>query len=162
MGSEMCIRDRHANNSMGFKNWCTEKDRSSSLLGQLISARGDNKPLLGPRSREDDDQKWIDLLSDIPCRQEFFQYVQWHNLAFSMTEGLLRIPTMVIHYNDYRDSLKETIQKLLDFLELPNVQPDAVIFKAGKEYFDYYSESDRQAIKSVSYTHLTLPTIYSV
>jgi hypothetical protein len=122
--------EKHPNNRTGFATWCKEMDESSLL----------------PTMR------WIDeglmnLLRKVPCHQEFFRYVQWHNLAFDVTRGR-GIPVHIIHYQNYSENFEGTLTDLLEFLELPRtgrVEP----FHAGKEYSSYYTKKQRGAIKRV-------------
>jgi hypothetical protein len=120
----------HPNNSTGFMAWCRDMDSKS----QLHRVR------------------WIDsklmiLLSQIPCHEEFYRYVQWHNLAFDVTRGN-GIPVHVIHYRNYSDSFEETLRQLLDFLDLPR-NGDVEPFQTGKVYADYYTKEQRRNIRQL-------------
>jgi hypothetical protein len=87
------------------------------------------------------------LLMKIPCHQEFYRYIQWHNLAFDVTRGQ-GVSVHVVHYHNYSENFDETLTKLLDFLELSHngkVEP----FHAGKVYTDYYTKEERQNILDV-------------
>lgn len=118
----------HPNNSTGFAAWCKEMDGASHLHKM----------------------RWIDpqlmqLLRKIPCHEEFYRYVQWHNLAFDVTRGN-GIPVHIVHYHNYSENFDETLSKLLAFLELSRngmVEP----FHAGKVYSDYYTNAQRQDIR---------------
>ena len=82
-------KEQHSYNRTGFIKWCQEMD-ASSQLGRM---------------------RWIDaelmgLMQDMPCRDEFFRYVQWHNLAFDVTRNL-GIPTHVVQYQDYETRFDE-------------------------------------------------------
>lgn len=55
------------------------------------------------------------------------------------------IPTLVLHYYEYRDNFDLTVKKLLDFLEQPKVGK-VVQFVGGKEYANYYSKKQKEAI----------------
>lgn len=122
--------ETHPNNQEGFVIWCKEMDKSSQLSKM----------------------RWIDpqlmsLLRNVPCHEEFFRYVQWHNLAFDVTRGR-GIPVHVIQYQQYSENFEDTLTDLLEFLELPRtgkVEP----FHAGKEYSSYYTTEQRVAIKRV-------------
>ena len=122
--------ETHPNNRTGFAAWCKEMDESSQL----------------PKMRWVD-RHLMDLLRKIPCHEEFYRYIQWHNLAFDVTRGR-GIPVHVIHYHKYSEKFEETLSKLLGFLELPRrgeVEP----FHAGKVYHSYYTKEQRQDIRRV-------------
>lgn len=119
---------RYPNNRTGFAAWCKGHD-SQSGLGKL---------------------RWVDghlaaLLRQIPCHQEFYKYVQWHNLAFDVTRGN-NIPVFVVHYHNYSQNFEGTLSQLLDFLELPR-QGVTEPFHAGKEYHSFYTKEQRLAIR---------------
>lgn len=120
---------RHPYNQTGFAMFCKSLDARSQLRTQ----------------------RWIDaklasLLDKVPCHEDFFRYVQWHNLAFSMTRDMA-IPTHVIHYQDYRDDLEQTLIGLLSFLELPRTGQTEE-FHHGKEYLDHYTREERKAVRA--------------
>uniref|UniRef100_A0A7S4HK89 Sulfotransferase domain-containing protein n=1 Tax=Odontella aurita TaxID=265563 RepID=A0A7S4HK89_9STRA len=115
------------NTKDGFQKWCASIDANPALTKA----------------------RWVDgelaaALAATPCHAEFFRYVQWHNLAFSMARDMA-LPTFVFHYEDYSDHFDDTLNGLLDFLELPSVKegPD---FELGKEYGDYYTEEQRASV----------------
>ena len=118
----------HPNNRTGFIAWCKEMDAASQLQTM----------------------RWIDpqlmnLLNKIPCHEEFYRYVQWHNLAFDVTRGN-NIAVHIVHYHNYSQNFDETLSKLLSFLELSRngqVEP----FHAGKTYTDYYTPRERKKIR---------------
>jgi hypothetical protein len=133
----------HPYNQTGFLRWCEDFDGKPELK----------------RSR------WIDpkvssLMEGVPCHQEFFRYVQWHNLAFTITRDM-GIPTLMIHYQDYRDNMEQTTTRLLSFLELPR-NGEGETFHHGKEYRDYYTPEQRQAIKAFIKEYATEETWKSV
>jgi len=71
----------------------------------------------------DRDTEWytkeqLELAKKIPCHAEFYKYVQWHNLAFSVTNDILGIPVLVIMYEHYHHHLGVTVDRLMKFLGL--------------------------------------------
>jgi hypothetical protein len=116
-------------NATGFQRWCQQMDRNNKVS----------------QSRWVDDKLAL-LMKAIPCQEEFLRYVQWHNLAFSVTRDM-GIPTHMIHYHDYRDDWEGTVTKLLHFLELTRTEVGEP-FVPGKEYQKYYTAEDRLAIKA--------------
>ena len=91
------------------------------------------------------DTPLINAFAGVPCRAEFFRYIQWHNLAFASTFVDLDVPALVFHYEDYSTRFADVIQGLLDFLELKPVA-DAPDFISNKTYGNYYSQEQTNAI----------------
>mmetsp|Transcript_40236 Transcript_40236/g.56658 ORF Transcript_40236/g.56658 Transcript_40236/m.56658 type:complete len:411 (+) Transcript_40236:509-1741(+) len=117
----------HPYNRTGFRKWCHSNDKQSRLLQQRYI-----------------DKDLSILLRDIPCHEELFRYIQWHNLAFLTTQEL-NIPVHMIRYQDYSTRHEEMMLGLLEFLELPNtgkVEP----FQKGKEYRGYFTKAERAII----------------
>lgn len=67
------------------------------------------------------------------------------------------IPTLIIHYQDYRDDWENTLTRLLNFLELPR-NGAGEPFDHGKEYRNYYSADQRSAIKAFIQEYATTET----
>ena len=70
--------------------------------------------------------------SDVPCKSEFYRYIQWHRNAMSL-EDILNV--LHVNYEDYEND--DTMDNLLDFLELPRHQ-DGIPFTpsgSGKALF---------------------------
>jgi len=88
----------------------------------------------------------IGIMRNIPCRDDFFRYVIWHNLAFMATDGKLRIPSMILYYEDYSERFNETVKDLLDFLDLKQVT-EPYPFHGGHTYDDYFTEQERESAK---------------
>jgi hypothetical protein len=84
------------------------------------------------------------LMSKVPCHSDLFRYIQWHNLAIELTEKL-RLPSTVVHYEDYATKHKQTIDKLLAFLEADPVQPP-LEFVLGKTYGHLYTPEHARAM----------------
>jgi hypothetical protein len=121
----------HSLDKNGFRKWCRELDRQSSDLAKQW--------------------RWIDkkltnAFKGVPCYAEFFRYVQWHNNAFAVSRDM-GLPTLILHYSDYRDNIEDTIERLLTFLELPRLAGEWN-FVSGKEYHDYYTAEERRAAEA--------------
>jgi hypothetical protein len=114
-------------NGTGFRSWCAHEDENRALL---------HTPLLDKHLRRQ--------LAKIPCFNDFFRYVQWHNLAFGLQHDM-SLPTLVLHYHEYADDYAAARDKVVDFLELPR-NGEGIPFDEGKVYRDYYSNRQKKAI----------------
>jgi hypothetical protein len=122
-------RQDYPNSRDGFRNFCfhlntiyEEEEKSSRLV----------------------DPKVWQLMKDVPCRDDFFRFAQWHNLAFVTTQSL-GIPTLVVHYESYETNYSETATKMVEFLHLP-LRGELIGFFKGKEYIDYFSPAEQQNV----------------
>ena len=72
---------------------------------------------------------------------------QWHNLAIGVIDDL-RLPSLVVHYENYEKQFNVTVNSIFGFLEL---SPVASIppFIPGKEYLEYFSTEEIQAAKTL-------------
>jgi hypothetical protein len=112
---------RYTYDAQGFANFC---DDVSNEKAELTDSHIDHHVL--------------HLVKDIPCHMDLFRYVQWHNLAFIVTQDLLNIPTHMLHYHEYNDDFHSTLGSMLEFLDLPNT--GAVMeFQPGKSYRNYFT-----------------------
>ena len=114
----------------GFRQYCENHDDSRSL----------------PRELDLHQTQWK-MLEDVPCRMELIRYFQWHNMAFRTTRAL-GLETMMLHYADYTTDFDGTVQRLLDFLELPQ-KATPTPFIDGKVYRDYFTVDEQRAVKEV-------------
>ena len=90
------------------------------------------------------DKDLSNAMTGVPCRAEFYRYVQWHNLAFTVTDDL-EVPSHVLHYEDYSTRFDDVTNDLIDFLELER-KGDAPDFIVNKEYGEYYTREQKKAI----------------
>jgi len=100
--------------------------------------------------REEESSRLIDshvfeLMRNIPCRDDFFRFVQWHNLAFVTTRSL-QIPTLVVHYENYDTRYNETAKEMFEFLHL-EPKGELIDFIKGKEYVEYFTLAERAKVK---------------
>jgi hypothetical protein len=95
-------------------------------------------------------RKIFRLAKKIPCRSEFFRYVQWHNNAFRLNYRLEKkygTESLVLHYEDYSERFNITMDSVLSFLELSQ-ESDPLEFHLGR-YDDYYTKSQQQSIQDL-------------
>jgi hypothetical protein len=111
----------------GFQSWCAADDKNRDLLESRFM-----------------DRRLRDKMKKMPCFNEFYRYVQWHNLAFSVSHDMA-IPTMLLHYHEYSDDFEGTRDRVLEFLELTRVG-EGIEFHSGKEYHHYYTPPQKIAI----------------
>ncbi|KAL3761741.1 hypothetical protein ACHAWU_001257 [Discostella pseudostelligera] len=126
----------YPNNKRGFRKWCREIDDDSNALAE--------SPWI--------DQDLVNAFDGVPCRAEFFRYIQWHNHAFTVTQLDLGVPSMVLHYEDYSTRYGEVTRELMNFLELKPVDvaedlPEFIPHKVYSHY--YYSKEQTRAIASL-------------
>jgi hypothetical protein len=119
-----------AKSKEGFQSWC-------SIVDQKFDDTEKDSPLIDRRVRK--------LLNDLPCRGDWFRYIQWHNLAIE-TMQRLNLPVHVLYYEDYSNDYAATVQQLFDFLELPTVK-EPLHFIPGKTYSDYFDIKQTRAAK---------------
>ncbi|GKY94055.1 hypothetical protein MPSEU_000372100 [Mayamaea pseudoterrestris] len=119
--------DAFTKDENGFKRWCRLEDTNRSLLAHRLI-----------------DKRLRQVMAAIPCFNDFYRYIQWHNLAFSVSHDL-NLPTMILHYDNYSKDFEATRDNLLNWLELPRVA-NGVKFHDGKVYRSYYTLEEKQAI----------------
>ena len=88
-----------------------------------------------------------DLAKVIPCSSDFIQWTQWHNLACVTTYDL-NLPTLIVHYENYTQNFGQTVELLLNFLQL-DMKNEAPKFQTGKEYREYYTEEEMTAAREM-------------
>jgi len=134
----------HPNNVSGFQKWFRSSKGDKNLMKASWVDKALRKRLADPH---------------LPCVQEFFRYVQWHNNAFSLSHAM-NIPTLIVHYKDYNDDTHDdTLERLLMFLKLPRVEySETLLFESAKEYKHYYSRDQRQSILSFAKEFSTVDT----
>jgi hypothetical protein len=123
--------DKYSNDREGFQQWCRDHDKLTAEIGNTWW---------------EESVEGVSGWDDIICKQEFFQYVQWHNYAWATTKEL-KIPTLVLYYEDYTEDIDLAQKRLLRFLELPRNVDDEAVFEPGKIYHDYYTPEQQKAIQ---------------
>ena len=89
----------------------------------------------------------FDDVKNIPCHTDFFRYIQWHNLVFTTTWDL-RLPAMILHYENYTDNFNETKDILLEFLDHDGIN-DPPLFVTDKTYREYYTVDEVEAVSNM-------------
>lgn len=74
----------------------------------------------------------LQTIVSVPCGSDFFRYIQWHNNALRLIHKM-GVPVHNLFYEDYTLQFNKTTQELLDFLDLPAVNPP-LPFATGKTY----------------------------
>lgn len=95
----------------------------------------------------------LNATSNVPCRADFFRYIEWHNLAFATTRDM-GLETLVIHYDQYALALNETVDQLMNFLNL-EAKHEAPSFERGKSYDNYFRSEEVAAVRQ-AFDHMAL------
>jgi hypothetical protein len=123
----------HPKNQTGFRQFC--RDLDSDFLERY-------KP-------EEFSKDLYDQIQRTMCHDEVIQYMKWHNGAFDMSE-ILKVPTLVFHYEDYESNFNSTLTNILEFLELPH-NGESIAFHSGHAYErDYFPPEDRENVKKLA------------
>jgi hypothetical protein len=113
----------------GFQKWCAVMDDKYEKDDEKIYSKAHWK-----------------LAKNTLCHAEFYKYVQWHNHAFRTTRHLPSNSKMVVYYEDFYTKLDDTIQAMLNLLELDRVDKP-YNFSSPHDYSRFYSAEMRQAVK---------------
>lgn len=91
------------------------------------------------------EKEWLDLTQGVPCREDFFRWVEWHSQAFHLTNDM-QLETLVLHYRSFKtDGFNATCNRLLEFLTLKR-QDDPEPFVDDTTYFGYFTADERKRI----------------
>ena len=125
---------QHPKNQTGFRQFCQDLD--SDFVQRY-------KPASFPSELYQQIQK-------TSCHDEVIQYISWHNGAFA-TSDILKVPTLVYYYEDYQPpKFNDTIDNLLNFLELPRIK-EPLAFHSGHEYErDYFPGQHREHVQKLA------------
>jgi hypothetical protein len=131
--------ENYPKDAKGFQKWCQRSDYVEDLL----------------------ETRYIDdvvkaKLDGVPCFNEFFKYVQWHNYAFTTTYEM-DLDVLLLHYHEYEHNFEQARDKVLNFLELPIVDR-GVEFIPGKVYRHYYTREQKIAIRDFIKEYATRDT----
>ena len=142
----------YPNNVTGFQEWCRMLDTSYT--------------------KKEKGNHWIDedlqrLWQGVPCHSEFFEFAQWHNLAYTTTQHFLNLQSggnddddnvRIVRYENYHNDWRGTIQSLLDFLELEAVDWDkATRFHMSSYHEDYYTDQEKSNIRNLLHDLSSVP-----
>eukprot|EP00586_Coscinodiscus_wailesii_P015652 CAMPEP_0172498700 /NCGR_PEP_ID=MMETSP1066-20121228/116126_1 /TAXON_ID=671091 /ORGANISM="Coscinodiscus wailesii, Strain CCMP2513" /LENGTH=369 /DNA_ID=CAMNT_0013272089 /DNA_START=93 /DNA_END=1202 /DNA_ORIENTATION=+ len=96
-----------------------------------------------------DEEIW-ELGHDIPCRQAFYRYIQWHERAHEITKfDMLDIPTRMVHTKDLQTNFEEYMSKLLAFYGLTAATPVSEFNGLDVDlpgYMHWYTKEERVRI----------------
>jgi len=67
----------------------------------------------------------------VPCHKEIYQFVMWHNNVFEVLRAM-NIPHLIVYYEDFRNNLPDTVDKIMNFLELPSIDLNYTLFQQKK------------------------------
>lgn len=123
---------KYPNDANGFRRWCkvidskyANEEEASRLIPTTIT----------------------EIFKHIPCHKAFYAFAQWHNLAIRVIDHL-RLPSILVYYEDYETNFDGTTERIFQFLELSPVT-DIPQFIAGKEYLTYFSSTEVEAAKQL-------------
>mmetsp|Transcript_15672 Transcript_15672/g.18206 ORF Transcript_15672/g.18206 Transcript_15672/m.18206 type:complete len:403 (-) Transcript_15672:131-1339(-) len=118
----------YPNDMHGFRKWCLDENRKHAE---------EEKELLS--------SEIVDIFerNNIPCHAHFYRYAKWHDFAIAVTHEL-KLPALVIVYEEYGDKFNMTATKIFDFLEMEPISGTVPPFVGGKTYIDYFTESERE------------------
>ena len=131
------------NDADGFQKWCNEWDHA-----------------FHKEEEEYLDKLLLQDLSDIPCHADFYRYVQWHNLAFSVIEEM-SIPLHIFHFEDYEHDFNKTKNDILLFMEateVPIKSKKQPVFIVGKTYEYFYTPKQKESIRNFVLEHSSQQT----
>ena len=135
-------------NATGFHALCAASSKSAAAaaaaatLGEAGAAAGVN---MMNRFIPSDVKAAMD---GVPCPYEFFQYVQWHNLALEEAE-FRGLDTLPIYYEDFGHSQDEMVGGIADFLGVAKTskkRKEVPQFLRARMYDDYYTAEQKRAI----------------
>jgi hypothetical protein len=119
----------------GVMAWCRIADRAF-WMAREVPKKIKNKHKLRRKP-------WnLNLLLKVPCHSELFRYVEWHNAAIRMIEEE-QLPSLVVYYEDYNTNYNQTVDSILDFLDLTR-EAEPLPFSSGKTYRDLYFSPEIQ------------------
>ena len=113
--------EKHPRDIKGFHEWCSESEKFDvEELTYFPEAAS---------------------FPSVICRSEFIKYIQWHNHASKIVKSH-KIPLLTIHYEDYDSKYDESIDSILNFLELEKIG-NLKDFKLS-DYSEYYTEEQKK------------------
>lgn len=124
-------------NSTGFKAWCLDMNKKYNRLEEMS---WDSNILKASKSSSNQ------LMVDVPCRNEFYRYIQWHEMTLK-TVHTFSIPTLFFQYEDYigEKSFNETLGTILSFLELSEEKRENAPEFHASDYSDHFTHKERLA-----------------
>jgi hypothetical protein len=124
------------------------------------------------------DSKLFKLMQVVPCRAEFYKYVQWHNYVGKILASLgpdnpispttssaeyntHHVPTLTLYYEHFHSNIEVTTRRLLEFLDQEqyydssNEKLKIRAFRDLPTYDDHFSTAERQAAMQLMRTVAT-------
>eukprot|EP01083_Nonionella_stella_P061097 159280_1 len=125
----------------GFHAWCKDMDNNEVM---------DTMEILSPQITV----AVKEIMLNVPCHQEFYKYVAWHNNVVSMAWMDL-VDNMHVYYEDYADASKqkEIAKEMAEFLGTPlsSSESDAAStlpdFLKVRMYGEYFSAEEKENVK---------------
>jgi Sulfotransferase domain len=114
----------------GFRSYCKSIDNAHKANESSVVFLSDNL---------------LEIMGAVPCHEDFFRYVEWHNLAF-VTARDLELDTYVLHYDSYRTRYNETVNELLDFLKLTAHKNGQWVPFIEGVYSNYFTYNEKRAV----------------
>jgi Sulfotransferase domain len=115
----------------GFRSYCKSIDNAHKANEKRVIFLSD---------------QLLEIMRTVPCHEDFFRYIEWHNLAF-FTARDLELDTYVLRYDSYRTRYNETVNELLDFLKLTvHKNGQWVPFYEGYVYSNYFTDNEKRAV----------------
>jgi len=98
---------------------------------------------------------WHQLVDGVPCRGDFFRYVQWHNLLHQSLDYVPhKLPVLTVYYESYASAtFPQTAAAVLDFLNLEPVAGDKrgnvkwAEFRSRTDYDNFFSPRQRATVR---------------
>lgn len=125
--------ENYPDDPKGFQNWCAMLDAKFTGDEQKSDAISDDM---------------IQMFEAVPCHGDFYRYAQWHNLALKVMRKM-KLPTLVMHYENYGKNYESTVEELFSFLQLPR-NGELPEFFSGKNYKEtFFTAAQRNATMSL-------------
>ena len=135
-------------NATGFHALCAASSKSAAAAAAAATS-GEGSAAAGTSMMNRFIPSDVKAAMDgVPCPYEFFQYVQWHNLALEEAE-FRGLDTLPIYYEDFGHSQDEMVGGIADFLGVPKTskkRKEVPQFLRARMYDDYYTAEQKRAI----------------
>lgn len=120
--------DRYPNDVNGFRKWCSDKDMEYPEKEQQLLPK---------------DVVEIFQQQNIPCHAHFYKYAKWHDYTIEVRKKL-KLPSIIVFYEDYEQNFSETATKIFEFLQVPQTK-NTPSFVKGKTYSNFFTENEQKA-----------------
>ena len=131
-----------------------QDDSKAASFTALRNDDGDHHDATIPGSPSSS-KEWNTIINNVPCRGDFFRYVQWHNLLHESLDYLpFKVPVLTVYYENYQEpTFMETAHSILEFLNLEAVPGDKrgnikwSRFDSRTDYDDFFTQEQKHYIK---------------